>query len=123
MSSYNVFAKYYDYLTQNVDYDAGSNFISGFFKAKGVNTVLDLACGTGVMSEKLKEKGFEVIGIDASEDMLSLAQNRLPENSFIKAKMQDFELEERLDACICCLDSINHLKDEKEVFKTFQNVY
>ena len=123
MSSYNVFAKYYDFLTENVDYDETSDFVSVLFKGSGFKTVLDLACGTGVMSEKLSKNGFDVIGIDASEDMLSIAKNRLPENTFIKAKMQDFKLNEKVDGCICCLDSINHLIDENDVIKTFKNVY
>ena len=123
MSSYNIFAKYYDYLTQNVDYDAGSSFISGIFKANNVKTVIDLACGTGKMSEKLIENGFDIIGIDYSEDMLSIAKNRVGKSLLIKAKMQSFELQDKADACICCLDSINHLTDEKDVLKTFINVY
>ena len=123
MSSYNIFAKYYDYLTQNIDYDAGSAFISGIFKANNAETVIDLACGTGIMSEKLVNNGFYVIGIDISEDMLSLAKQRLPEMNFIKAGMQDFELKIKADGCICCLDSINHLTDEEDVLKTFKNVY
>ena len=127
MSSYNFLAKYYDFLTQNVDYDAGSDFISGIFKDNNVKTVIDLACGTGVMSEKLINKGFDVIGIDASVEMLSFAQNRLfkysKDLSLINAKMQDFSLEIKADGCICCLDSINHLTDENDVLKTFINIY
>jgi len=127
MNSYNVFAHYYDYLNQNVDYDAGSRFISGIFKDNNVKTVIDLACGTGVISEKLINNGFDIIGIDASSEMLTLAQNRLVATggnySLINAKMQELELTEPADACICCLDSINHLTDDTDVLKTFQNVY
>ncbi len=126
MSSYSVFAQYYDFLNQNVDYNAGSRFISGIFKGNKVKTVIDLACGTGVLSEMLGKMGYEIIGIDMSDEMLSMAQNRLFESecrfSLINAKMQDFSLEEKADACICCLDSINHLTDENDVLKTFKNV-
>ena len=127
MNSYNVFAQFYDYLNQNVDYNAGSSFISGIFKADNVKSVLDLACGTGVISEKLINEGFDIVGIDASAEMLTEAQQRLLlcEGNFtlINAKMQDFMLEKPVDAAICCLDSINHLTDEKDVLKTFKNVY
>ena len=127
MNSYNVFAQFYDYLNQNVDYDAGSNFISGIFKDNNVKSVLDLACGTGVISEKLLNEGYDVVGIDASSEMLTEAQQRLfncgGNFSLINAKMQDFSLEKNVDAVICCLDSINHLTDEKDVEKTFENVY
>lgn len=127
MNSYGVFAEYYDYLNQNVDYDAGSSFISGIFKAYNAKTVIDLACGTGIMSEMLMNKGFKIIGIDSSVDMLSVADSRLSaldkEYSLINSKMQDFSLSECADGCICCLDSINHLTDENDVLNTFINVY
>ena len=124
---YNIFARFYDYLTENVDYDAGSEFISGIFKANEVKSTLDLACGTGKMSEKLLERGFSVIGIDNSVEMLTEAQSRLSRFSesfsLINADMRDFTLENKVDSCICCLDSINHLTDEKDVEKAFINVY
>lgn len=127
MNSYRVFAEYYDYLNQNVDYDAGSSFISGIFKANNVKSVIDLACGTGIMSEKLMNEDFNIIGIDSSVDMLSVADSRLSaldkEYSLINSKMQDFSLSECADGCICCLDSINHLTDENDVLNTFINVY
>jgi ubiquinone/menaquinone biosynthesis C-methylase UbiE len=127
MSSYNVFAKYYDFLTQNIDYDAGSSFISGIFKDNNIKSVLDLACGTGIISEKLIDCGFDIIGIDMSSDMLTEAEIRLNSYkgrySLINAKMQDFKLTESVDGVICCLDSINHLTDEKDVLKTFNNVF
>ena len=127
MSSYNIFAKYYDLLTQNIDYNAGSNFISGIFKAENVHSVIDLACGTGVMSEMLIDNGFSVLGIDYSCDMLCVAENRLSKTNgdytLINAKMQDFSLDRKYDACVCCLDSINHLTDENDVLKTFKCVF
>ena len=124
---YNIFARFYDFLTENVDYDAGSEFISGIFKDNGVTSILDLACGTGKMSERLLEEGFSIIGIDNSVDMLTEAQCRLSRFSdsfsLIRADMRDFLLEDKVDSCICCLDSINHLIDEKDVFNTFKNVF
>ena len=127
MSSYNIFAKYYDFLNQNVNYDAGSSFISGIFKDNNVKSFLDLACGTGIITEKLITEGYTAIGVDLSSDMLSQAEYRLSKTkgdySLIKAQMQDFRLTQSVDACICCLDSINHLVDEKDVLKTFQNVF
>ncbi|MBR1762193.1 MAG: class I SAM-dependent methyltransferase, partial [Eubacterium sp.] len=80
MSSYSVFAQYYDFLNQNVDYNAGSRFISGIFKGNKVKTVIDLACGTGVLSEMLGKMGYEIIGSDMSDEMISMAQNRLFES-------------------------------------------
>lgn len=129
MSSYQTFAYLYDELTQNVEYEKRCEYILSFFEQNGIKsgTVLDLACGTGSMSIHFMEKGYKIIGLDYSEEMLEIASNRLFEkgNSFslLKAKMQEFELPEKADACICCLDSINHLNCIDDVQATLKNVY
>lgn len=124
---YNYFALHYDELTENVDYKVRSDYISGFFNKFGISenaTLLDLACGTGTMTLLFKEKGYDVIGIDLSDEMLSIADNKAKgEISFIKSEMQDFQLPKPVDACVCCLDSLNHLNSIIEVKKTFQCVY
>ncbi len=129
MSSYNTFAYFYDALTQNVEYETRSNYIYSFFNVNNIKsgTVLDLACGTGSMSLPFMEKGYNIVGIDCSEQMLEIASNKFSQKgndfSLLKAEMQNFRLESRIDACICCLDSINHLNNISDVQKTFENVY
>lgn len=129
MSSYQTFAYLYDELTQNVEYEKRCDYILSFFEKNGIKsgTVLDLACGTGSMSIPFMKKGYNIIGVDYSEEMLEIASNRLSEvgNNFslLKAKMQEFEFSEKADACICCLDSINHLNNIDDVQATFKNVY
>lgn len=124
---YNYFALHYDELTENVDYKVRSDYISGFFNKLGIPenaTLLDLACGTGTMSLLFKEKGYHVIGIDLSSEMLSIADNKANGTiSFIKAEMQNFSLSEPVDVCVCCLDSINHLNSLNDVEKAFECVY
>ena len=129
MSSYQTFAYLYDELTQNVEYEKRCDYILSFFEKNGIKsgTVLDLACGTGSMSIPFMKKGYNIIGLDYSEEMLEIASNRLSEvgNNFslLKAKMQEFELSEKVCACVCCLDSINHLNNIDDVQATFKNVY
>ena len=124
---YNYFAFHYDELTENVDYKVRSDYISDFFNKLGIAknaSVLDLACGTGTMSVLLKDKGYKVTGIDLSDEMLSIADNKANGTiPFIKAEMQNFTLSEPVDACICCLDSLNHLNSLDDVEKTFNCVY
>ncbi len=129
MSSYNIFALLYDALTEDVDYKVRSDYISGFFTAENIKsgTIVDLACGTGSFSVHLAEKGYNVLGVDLSEEMLSVAQNKLSEisceYSLINAKMQDFIADIKVDGVICMLDSINHLTSFDDVKTTFENVY
>ena len=127
MNSYYILAKFYDLLSDNAGYEELGNCIVKLLKDNGAKTVLDLACGTGILSQKLFSNGFSVTGIDSSDEMLSIAESKLfivgHDFTLINAKMQDFELYIESDACVCCMDSINHMTDEKDVQKTFDNVY
>lgn len=126
MKSYNTFAKFYDELTDNVEYEKRSKYIYDFFKENcaNCNSVLDLACGTGSVSEYLADMGMEVIGMDLSDEMLTEACLKVIKHAvFIKGDMTCFTLPQKVDCCICSLDSINHLKDIGEVRKCFDCVY
>lgn len=124
MSSYNTFAQFYDSLTENVDYKVRSDYISNFFSeyGNGGNTVLDLACGTGTLTKLLVEKGYNTVGLDLSEDMLTVAKCKCPENYFYLADMTSFLLPLKVDYCICSLDAVNHLIDYNQVISCFKCV-
>ena len=87
---------------------------------------LDLACGTGSLTLELSKSGVDVFGADGSVEMLSEAmQKSLAEGMhilYVCQKMQELELPEKIDTCVCTLDSINHLTDENDVQKTFDGV-
>lgn len=124
--SYNFFAQIYDELTNNVEYEKRIDYIVNILNQNGLNSgkILDLACGTGTMSILVKNRGFDVVGLDLSEDMLAVADNKSNGSiTFIKSSMQDFELSEKIDACMCNLDSINHLGSIEDVKNTFECVY
>ena len=79
MKPYSAFAQIYDTCMDNVPYDEWASRIIELFRINGVPEgaiVADLGCGTGAMSRKLQEAGYDVIGIDASEEMLMVAQER-----------------------------------------------
>lgn len=124
---YNYFAFCYDDLTENVEYEVRSDYISDFFNEFGVGknaSVLDLACGTGTMSLLMKNKGYTVTGIDSSTEMLSFADSKANGTiTFLKAEMQNFRLSAPADACMCNLDSINHLQSIRDVENTFKCVF
>lgn len=125
MSSYNTFAQFYDCLTENVDYKVRSEYISNFFSEynKIDCSVLDLASGTGSLSLYLKQKGYGVVGLDLSEEMLSVADSKSQGNiKFVKGDMTDFVFADKFDCCVCSLDSINHLADLSKVKACFNCV-
>ncbi len=126
--SYNSFASVYDELTKNVDYKGRAEYICGILKKYNIKDglLLDLACGTGSLSIELSKLGFEVIGTDASYDMLSEAQNKAADCGenimFLCQRMEETDLYGSVRAIVCVLDSINHLTNYELVKKTFKNL-
>ena len=128
MAGYGDFAYYYDMLTENVDYESRCEYICNLLAGNGIGKgiLLDLACGTGTMSMLLSDKGYDVIGVDASEDMLSVAQEKKMESGkdimFLCQRMEELDLFGTINAAVCTLDSINHITDEETVEKVFSKV-
>ena len=128
MASYGDFAYFYDNLTDNVDYEKRCSYIKGLLAENGVGEgiLLDLACGTGTVSLMLSDMGYDVIGVDASEDMLSVAQEKKMESGadviFLCQRMEELDLFGTINACVSTLDSINHVTDEETVREIFRRV-
>ena len=129
MLSYSYFADFYDNLTNNVHYERYGEYILQLAEKYNHNMgiTLDLACGTGSLTLWLKKKGVDIYGIDASAEMLSVAQEKALDSDisgmlFLRQKMQNIDLYGTIDTCICTLDSINHITNEKDVAKAFERV-
>ena len=127
MKSYESFAYFYDDLTGNVDYKELSKYFDSLIKKHSIggNLLLDLACGTGSLSLELAERGYDVISVDASEDMLAEAMNKphtFGNPTFLNQTMQELDLFGTIDCAVCCLDSINHLASKEDVKKSLERV-
>jgi ubiquinone/menaquinone biosynthesis C-methylase UbiE len=128
LTPYELFARYYDGLLCDIDYEKRAEYFSQLFMRHGVRPqiVLDLACGTGSLSIALANAGYDVIGIDRSPEMLSAAvQKAGSTNKNILLLCQDMcelDLYGTVDAAICHLDGINHLTSPQAVCKTFEKV-
>lgn len=126
--SYGVFSEFYDALTANVSYDTVAQVLSSLLTryGKGRGLLLDLACGTGSVSVRLAEKGYEVIGVDLSPEMLSEAQNKAYSAGqnilFLCQDMTALDLYGTVDAAVCTLDGLCHLPDEDSLSATLQKV-
>ncbi|MBE6617655.1 MAG: class I SAM-dependent methyltransferase [Ruminococcaceae bacterium] len=127
---YSVLAPVYDRLNGTVDYRTWAQYIEncfGKFTDKKIRSVLDLGCGTGSMTLELAARGYDMTGIDLSEDMLSVADSRVREAGlddvlFICGNMASFELYGTVDAVVCCLDGINHLHKKEDLLSCFSLV-
>ena len=123
MSGYGDFAEAYDALTFNVPYDEIADYYAKILHGlTDGRRVLDMGCGTGNLTVRLAERGFDLIGQDASPDMLSYAAAKSGKVIWICQKMEETELGEEADAVISTLDSINHLPDKRAVERCFAKV-
>jgi len=101
-------------------------YITAFYKMEmQPKTILDLACGTGNLSIPLAMKGYQVIGVDLSEDMLFVAAEkarkagiRIP---FVYQNICSLELHRKVDAMICGCDGINYLDSLEKVQACFES--
>lgn len=128
MSGYSKFAWFYDRLTENVDYDAISKQIDKLVERFGgrKNILLELGCGTGSLCEKMSSLGYDVIGVDTSQEMLSEALDKKFDSEskiqYLCQDMTELDMFGTIDVTVSVLDSINHLPDAESVKKTFERV-
>ena len=128
MSAYDVFAAYYDDLTNDVQYAERAAYLRELLLRFGMRegTLLDLACGTGSMTLEMAGYGYEMIGVDASAEMLCAAQQKAAEAGrdvlFLCQPMQRLDLYGTVRGTICTLDSLNHLTKPDDVRETIRRV-
>ncbi len=130
--AYSSLAPVYDRLNSEVDYEGLADHIErqfSLYAKKQPESVLDLACGTGTITSILAGRGYDMTGIDLSEDMLAVARAKCDSGHFahsvllIKQDMADFELYGTVDAVVCCLDSLNYLTKTDDLLRTFLHVH
>lgn len=124
--AYEKLALLYDSFMEDSAYEEWVDYISTYLHRHdiSVNQVLDVACGTGRMALKMINKGYEVTGVDLSEQMLAIAQERaLLEDArlvLIQQDMRTLELNQTYDLVTILCDSVNYLKDMEDVKKTLE---
>ncbi|BDR58318.1 class I SAM-dependent DNA methyltransferase [Xylocopilactobacillus apicola] len=123
---FNSFATIYDELMDKSLYDKWLSFTNRF-APMGSKKVLDLACGTGDFSLQLVRSGFKVMGLDNSEEMLSIASSKLTDDPdsimFVKRDMRDLTGLGSFDVVTCYDDSLNYLLDFSELESVFGGVF
>ncbi len=126
MSIYENFAEVYDTFMENIPYDQWLVYIEKIWQKFNLkpHLIADLGCGTGNITIPLAKKGYELIGIDASYQMLSKAREKsIKENVnilYLEQDMRDFELYGTVDCIISMCDSINYILEESELLQVFK---
>lgn len=129
MDAYHALAASYDRLTNDVDYEATVEFYMEILRREGLSprTCADLACGTGSVTKILAEKGYEVIGVDLSEEMLTEAfqkvQNMDNPPRFIRQNLRDLYLPRGVDMAVCALDSLDYITNPDDCAEAIRRTY
>ena len=119
MSDYSYLSKFYDSFTGNVDYSRRADFLVDIIRNKSI-TVLDAGCGTGTMSKLLLDRGFDVIGVDNSPEMLALAREKNPDELLLCQDLCELDLYGTVQCIICLQDTLNHIKNPENVALCFK---
>ena len=128
VEAYTSFAAVYDTFMDNVPYEEWGEYIHGMLCKYGVEDgiVLDLGCGTGTMTEILAGYGYDMIGVDNSEDMLELAMEKRIESGhdilYLLQDMREFELYGTVRAVVSVCDSVNYVTEPGELEEVFRLV-
>ena len=119
--NYSVLAKYYDKFTnKDCDYVKWSQYLCDIARAHNVRQIADIACGTGTMTQLLVKQGFDVVGVDASAEMLNEARAKT-KALFVRQDMRKLSLPRPCDMAVCVNDGVNYLRPE-ELAPFFQRV-
>lgn len=141
MEAYSDFAKVYDTFMDETPYEEWCELIYTLLKRYSLgleekpedeklmqekNTILDLGCGTGTLTELLFKKGYDMIGIDNSQEMLQIAMEKKEASGsdilYLLQDMREFELYGTVGAVISVCDSINYLLNEDDILTVFRLV-
>lgn len=126
MDAYTSFAQVYDLFMDNIPYDDWCNYLVELLNKYGVNEglILELGCGTGSVTRRMAAKGYNMIGIDNSEDMLAIARDVSEDASdnilYLLQDMTEFELYGTVNAIISICDCMNYILAENELLKVFK---
>lgn len=132
MEAYTGFAQVYDKFMDNINYEEWCSYLISLLKEYGVDCeknsesiVLDLGCGTGNVTGLLSKAGYDMIGVDNSQEMLNIAMDKRGSDESILYLLQDmreFELYGTVAAVVSICDSINYITEYDDLIEVFKLV-
>lgn len=127
MNSYSNMAQVYDKLMhRDINYEEWADYIENLFDRYDINPqlVCDLACGTGNMTIPLARRGYDMTGVDISEEMLNIARDKSEglDILFLNQNITDLDLYGTMGAFICMIDGLNYILPPKSLLKLFVRI-
>lgn len=129
MNSYTKFARLYDSLMNaDVNYEKWADYIENLFDKydKSPNLICDLACGTGNITLPLSHRGYDMIGVDKSFDMLSIAREKAQDmeldTMFLEQDLKKLDLYGSCDAFLCMIDGFNYILNPTSLYNIAKRI-
>ena len=128
MEAYHAFASVYDRMMEEIPYEAWCDFVTGLLADQGITggLMLELGCGTGTLTELFARKGFDMIGVDRSEEMLDEALTKRDESGleilYLLQDMRSFELYGTVASVVSLCDSMNYITAYEDLVQVFRLV-
>lgn len=128
MDAYTGFAALYDLFMDNIPYEKWGEYLKSLLLQHGIKNgiLLDIGCGTGNITEHLAKSGYDMIGIDNSDEMLSIALEKKEQSNldilYLHQDMREFELYGTVAAAVSICDSINYILEYDELVQVFKLV-
>ena len=129
MDAYHALAASYDRLTNDINYQSTVDFYNRILTREqlSVRTAADLACGTGSVALLLARQGLQVVGVDMSEEMLCVAQQKAQELDnppiFVCQRLEKLRFPRGVDLAVCALDSMNYITDPAACREALHRIY
>ncbi len=129
-AQYGGFADVYDRLMADVDYGSWAAYLLERMRENGVpegSAVVDCACGTGAFTLRFARAGYRTIGIDCSEQMLAVAQQKARKSGlnipFVRQDIRSFRVHKPVDAVNCACDGVNYLLSAEDALSFFTSAH
>ena len=125
-NAYTGFAEVYDRFMDNVPYDTWCAYLVSLLREEGIEDglLLDLGCGTGSLTERLAAEGYDMIGVDNSEEMLAQAMDKRVESGrdilYLLQDMRSFELYGTVRAIVSLCDCVNYILTKEDLAQVFR---
>ena len=129
MAAYEAFARVYDRLMDDIDYDGWAQYYLDLIARAGIRpgTLCDCACGTGSLSVRFAARNLRVTGVDLSGTMLAAAQDKARawgvQAMFVRQDMCRLALPRPVDALVCGCDGVNYLITDDQLLAFFESAY
>ncbi len=120
--SFKNYAKYYDFIYQDKDYDRECDFIENIFETtKKPKEILEIGCGTGSYTKILSSRGYKVTAIDISCEMLEIAREKCSAK-FIEGDIKTIKIDDKFDCCLAMFAVMGYMTKNTDIIKALINI-